>query len=108
MHLFCKCEKVKTLWRNLKKWLYYSCFVELDLSDHSIILNDYKGPFPDMINTIVLVTKYYVYSQHMQKKELNFIGFIKCTEKYKRIEYIVAKRSKNIKKHNNKWHMYDT
>ena len=39
IHLFCKCEKVKNIiWKPLKKWLYYFCFLDFNHEEQDIII----------------------------------------------------------------------
>ena len=107
MHLFVTCDQVQKLWKSLFRWLDYFCYVNLDIEPVSIIFNCYKVSFSDMINTIVLITKYYVYAQRTLGNKLNFKELIAQISQYKRIEEISARSSGKSEKHDKKWHMYN-
>ena len=63
MHLFVHCSHVVNLWKSLESWIYYSMRKRLIFSQEDIILgylyND-NNYYP--INTIIAVTKSYIFS----------------------------------------------
>ena len=63
LHLFCKCPVIQSkVWQPLAKWLDYFCYIHLEINDAFVIIfNKYKGSFPLMVNTIVLIAKHYIY-----------------------------------------------
>ena len=64
VHLFVSCKTVvKKVWKPLLTWLNYFCFIELPLDKYQILLNHYKDSFKDMVNTIILITKHYIYAK---------------------------------------------
>ena len=71
LHLFVKCKEVrKKMWVPLRRWLDYYCYLELpDLADE-IMLNNYKGPYGLLVNTIVLITKQYIYAKRCLQQAL--------------------------------------
>ena len=107
LHLFVECSHVIKIWSMLKKWLYHFCFVEIAIDPVQILLNKYKEAFTDMVNTIILITKYYIYTQRSFKHQLSFRDVISYISKYKRIEFMAAKKTGKISHHLKKWHMYD-
>ena len=74
---------------------------QLDL--RVVILNNYKGSQKDLINTIILIAKQYIYSCTCTEKRLEF------TVLYKKIldtfysELQIALERDNVKAHNKKW-----
>ena len=105
IHLLVLCPKVRKIWNVLKKWLYYFCNIKLEIETEQIVLNRYKESFQRMVNTIILIVKYYIYVQKVAGNHLSFLDVVKYIEKYKRIEYLIARRSNTVKKHD-KWLMY--
>ena len=67
------------------------------------MLTNYVGYQSLLINTLILVTKYYIYSSKCQRKQLNFNTLIARVEHYKKIEYIIALRKNKLVKHQLKW-----
>ena len=107
IHLFCECKHVVQIWKTLAKWLKYFCMIDLEPTKYVIILNVYKDSFPDMVNTILLITKYYIYVQRCLKNSLSFTGVLQSIQKYKRIEEMSAVILQKSKKIKTKWQMYD-
>ena len=48
---------------NHVKWIDYFCALRIDLEPYSLMFNTHKDSFRDLINTPILLTKYYVYIQ---------------------------------------------
>ena len=107
VHLLVKCPESEKMWKALSKWLKYFCNIDFSPDVYTIVMNDYKDSFKDMINCIILVTKYYIYVQRCLRNRLKFTEVIQAITKYKNIEKKVAHKLKLTDKHNNKWHMYD-
>ena len=97
-HIFVRCTVVKRFWECLKRWLYHFCFLPVEFNDREIILNEYKDSFPDLVNTLILIAKYYIYAQKCLKKPINFHQYIGRVVKFKKIEFEVAKKRKQIVK----------
>ena len=66
----------------------------------------YKDSFAPMVNTIILIVKYYIYKQRATDKTISFVGVIQEIAKYKRIEELAVKIF-HVNKHKDKWLMYD-
>ena len=107
LHLFVECVKVNHILKLLKRWLYHFCFIQFDLEAYVIIFNAYKDAFPNLVNTIILIAKYYIFVQKVKSDELSFQALICSISKYKRIEEIIAIRSGKLNKHRKKWKMYE-
>ena len=109
LHLFCKCSIVRQKrWVPLTRWLDYFCFAEVDIEDpYAMLFNRFKGCFANMINTILLIAKYYIYVKRCLKEDLRFIELTTMITQYKNIEAYIAKKNQKSKNHNQKWLMYD-
>ena len=108
VHLFVNCQKVRSiLWYPLSKWLSYFCNIDLDIDEYKIIFNQYKDSFPAMVNTIILITKHYIYVKRCLQDRLHFVELIQTISDYKNLESIIAYRNQKSKKHKAKWLMYD-
>ena len=106
-HLFVNCIKVKKLWQALAKWLNYFCFIPFTVEPYPVIFNDYKCEYADMVNTIVLLTKHYIYVQKCYNEPLSFVGFIRKITQYKNMEIFNSKKHGNILKVQYKWCMFE-
>ena len=90
-HLMWDCEKVQTLWSNVKEICVHMGVVEEDdinLSYPNVILNSVTPDPRNVCNLIVLCAKQYIYSRKCLKEPINVFEFkktvvnIKCSEKY--------------------------
>ena len=68
LHLFIQCKIVRKLWKGLIDWLYPFCYIQLDIDPFEILFNKYKDSFAILVNTILLITKQYIYT-HKCKSE---------------------------------------
>ena len=107
LHLFYKCAIVNKIWKCLQKWLYYYCYVELNLDPYEIMFNKYKDSFPGMVNTIILIMKHYIFRSKCLKEKLEFVKLITYISEIKSLEYMAAKGCKKLLKCYEKWLMYD-
>ena len=108
LHLFCKCEYVlQKIWYPLKRWLDYFCFIPITIEPYEIIFNEYKGEFDELVNTIILTTKYFIYSRKCMNENLHFQELMSVIAQTKQIEKLAAKRTKTYDKYEKKWLMYD-
>ena len=98
LHIFVHCKVVIKFWGLLFKWLYHFCFIPIKIEPQAIIFNNYKTAFSDLINSIVLITKHYIYVQRCLGKELKFIELIQKISFYKKIEHLAARGTKKLEK----------
>ena len=108
LHLFVQCKYVqRTIWRPLMKWLYYFCNIDFVPEADVIIPLNYKDSFPNMVNTIILIAKQYIFSTRCLEKVMNFTTLVTKISTYKKLEELSAQKRNNLKVHNAKWLMYD-
>ena len=74
MCYFCNQKLQKKIWSSLKRWLSYLLRVNIEFNREIAILNDYTGTCADLIKTIILITKQYIYATKYLKKDLIFIN----------------------------------
>ena len=63
IHIFCNCEISKQLWKEVEKWITHATCIPIKFSPEEILFG-YLNPdnfYP--INTIVLVTKTYIFTK---------------------------------------------
>ena len=107
VHMFINCKIIKRLWSALQKWLDYYCFIKLERVSYDLILNRYRDSFAPMVNTIILITKQYIYRCKCQETDPRFPELISGISWYKSIEKMAALKHNKLKQHNDKWSMYD-
>ena len=106
-HLFYECEYVMKLWLKLSKWLDYFCYIQFVPDYYEIIFNRYKDAFKALVNTVILITKQYIYAAKCQKNKLSITELLKCINMYRHLEKINAKRQRTLRQFQNKWAIYD-
>ena len=107
LHLFVHCKHVKKLWDALAKWLNNFCFIQVNFSEVIVIFNEYKEEFADLVNTICLIVKYFIYVQKCYNQLPTFPAMIQAITQYKCIEMKAAYKIGIAKKIKHKWCMYD-
>ena len=99
MHVLYKCSKAKTLWEKLKKWCKYVLDIDMKIDQRIVILNDYKGAQSWLINTVILVTKQYLYASYCLNENPNFMVLIsKIVELYRAEKELAGNNKKHVKK----------
>ena len=109
LHLFVKCEIVrKSIWKPLIRWLDYYCYIEFTSDPLDILFCTFKGLFAKLVNTVILIAKYYIYVKKCLEQKLILIELITEITNFKKLEkYIATKNLKLLKNHEKKWQMYD-
>ena len=97
---------VRKIWIPLKRWLYNFCFITLELDPYEIIFNKYRDSFPDLVNTILTLTKQFIYATRCLNKLLNFLQLMHKVQEHRQIEHIIARKNRNIPKFEAKWSIY--
>ena len=102
-HLFYLCNIVKQLWKRLSEWL----LPELDVSNIfnlKYILFGYDADHReiDLINTLILLTKRYIYVSRCLKSGLSLHSLLHFIHSYKQIESNVTNLD-NKNKYIQKW-----
>ena len=96
IHLFITCTHTHKMWVALKKWLDHFCFLQLDIEPFDLIFNMYKNEFKQMVNTLILIMKYYIYVKKIHGHKPNFSELLCQISKYKRIEERKQGKKKNM------------
>ena len=60
-----------------------------------------------MVNTIILITKQFIYVKRCLKQNLQFVELAMVINRMKNVEAYIAKKNGTMNKHNKKWLMYD-
>ena len=74
IHMLWECNKVKEIWKYLERWLSYMLQIPVTLNMVNVICNNIKGPWADLINTVVLIAKQYIYATKCTKADLSFLS----------------------------------
>ena len=107
VHLFFSCEIIRKIWSALSKWLRYFCYIDLEIDESQLLLNLYKDSFKNMTNTIILITKQYIYRCKCYKSKPIFQELIAEITHYKKIEKYIAVKKNKVNNFKKKWLMYD-
>ena len=102
-HLFFRCEFSTRLWAERQKWS--SRTITLPQLSEKIV---YLGWFSNdrqtiLINHILLLYKYFLYSRRNDRGKVNFSAFKLYIRYVVKIEESIAKKKKNLTAHLSKW-----
>ena len=103
LHILWECRKAHKLWRNLEKWSNYMMKIKLVISCQELIFNNYKGSQRQMVNTLTLIGKQYLYACTCMKEEPRFSVYLSKVTSVYYAEKQLAYQSGKIRKHERKW-----
>ena len=103
-HLFVDCRKVQIIWNNVIEH-FLQPFGVSHLTKKEIVLGfDTKDHQNNVINHIILETKYYIYLSKLEKCMPNFCRLKNRMKITENIEQQIATKNDQIIKHTYKWH----
>lgn len=104
-HLFWYCPVIADIWKNLFKWIKYICKFDIveDIDIETIIFCNYKGRHKWFVNTVLLITKQYIYRQKCMGKAAKIIEVLTMLHDSERTEAEIAKAKNLYHKHCKKW-----
>lgn len=103
LHLFYSCTKVKQIWKALKRWVKHFYSLEITFSAANILLLRYKGRMSKLINTLFLITRFYIYRCKAQNSRLNFSDLAVDFVRHKNIEKHIAYKNDKLYRYARKW-----
>ena len=80
--------------------------IDRELSHREIILCNYEGQQKDLINTIILIFKQYIYASKCKQSPPQFLAALTNVVDYQRIEYRIALKTKKVQNHKRKWNAF--
>ena len=103
-HLFLKCEFSARLWAETQRWCSPAIALP-QLTEKIVYLGWFSNaPQTILINHILLLYKYFLYSKRNRKEETEFLMLFKFYIRYiVKIEERIAKRKNNLNAHFSKW-----
>lgn len=103
VYLFIDCCETKKIWKALCKWLQYFHSIKVSFTKEQIIFSNNKARSAKLINSITLITKFYIYKAKTLKKKPIFTELIMDVNRLKCTELYIAKRQDNLYKFARKW-----
>ena len=102
-HLFLRCEFSTRLWAETQKWSNLTMTVPL-LSEKIVYLGWFSNDTQTiLINHILILYKYFLYSRSNDKGKVNFSAFKLYIRYVVKIEESIEKRKRNLTAHFSKW-----
>ena len=89
----------------MQRWVTYILKLQapLVLTPEIVICNNYKGLYGDLINTLILITKQYIYATKCLKERLSSINLVQRFYKTQSLERIISLRNNKEAKFMAKW-----
>ena len=103
-HLLFSCRKSSEFWKFVLPWLRDDG-IRIDILKETDLIFGKFDSVDDfiIINHMLLLGKYYIYSMRCQKKLPNLSGFIARTRHIYNIELYIAREKNKLDKHLKKW-----
>ena len=105
IHLFFDCPVVKSFWRNLETFINSKCFdIRLTLSAKTAIFG--CKTYCDVLNTILIMAKYYIFKNKEKSQSLHIDIFKKYIVKRYQTEKYIAVKNMNNEAFNKNWVLF--
>ncbi len=91
IHLFYKCEKIQTFWRDVKRWIQKETHTYINFTSSEILFS-----IPLLFDLFLITAKMHIYY-------CKFNGFIRRVNNIKYIEKYIAVKNYKIQVYNQKW-----
>ena len=102
-HIIIHCKYSKKLWKDIKE----KCSSQLslpDLTEEIVYLGWFsKGPKSQLVNFIILLYKYYLYTVRKDVSKVCLSAFKWYVNYTQTIEKVIVKKNGRIEKHLSKW-----
>ena len=103
-HLLFSCAKSSEFWKSVLSWLRDNGIRIDTLKEADLIFGKFDSVDDFIIiNHMLLLGKYYIYSMRCQKNLSNLSGFIARTRRIYSIELHIARENNKVDKHFKKW-----
>ena len=102
-HFFWHCQTAQFIWQNVETWVKQKTNRNITFTlENTMFCDTVKKPI-DCVNTIVLITKQYLYSARCLKQIPNFDILKQKIINIHNIEKYIAVSNDKLKKHNKRW-----
>ena len=81
----------------------YLCAINVTANEENILLNSYSNNKKSLINTLVIITKQYIYSSKCRETELNFYDCMTKISDWYNVEKYLCENEKQYHKVTTKW-----
>ena len=107
-HLFLQCPVSITIWNSFEQWWLRATNQRLSLTNSEIIFGFHvKSPLNSLKNTLILVTKQYIYSCRCRNLIPCIHTLISRFSYTQKVEKIIALNKNKIHVHNKKWQILE-
>ena len=104
VHLFCECPKIITLWENITTWIRNKLNITITLSSLEIILGyQHRNNYMKPLNTIILVTKAYIFWCTQKNKDPIIADLLTRIETTYTEQNTIALKTNKINEFNKAW-----
>ena len=105
-HLFIECALAYTFWKMFKTWWKYKTKKEIHLQAaqilYGILQSSENG---NLINHLLIIAKYYIFSSYVQNEHFTFVGFLRETYNRYKLENEIAIKHQKQDVFNKKWNV---
>ena len=106
IHLLWECDITKLFWKKLQQWLKYTCKIDVNITVITMITNKFDGKHKEFIDTVILITKQYVYACKCLQEKPNVVTVAERIFRMYIAEKAIALQSNKMIKFEKKWKEY--
>jgi hypothetical protein len=100
LHCLYLCSESQKIWSSLKSWLFLSFNINLRISAENIILGALEAQEPIVVNTIIIIAKYVIFTSASKNTKPSFVQIKQKIKKYSEEQVLLG----NVEK----WHNFTT
>ena len=102
-HLRCSFKISPIFWKHVLSWLRDNNIIVENFKEEDIIFGKFDVGDDFLVNHILFLGTYYIYSKKFQKGMLSLQGFIARTRRVYNIELYIARKGGTLNKDLSKW-----
>ena len=103
MHLLWDCITTKHIWKALTKYISNASQEQVKFTVQETLFSMYAGKHHEVINTMILIGKQYLYAKHCMNERPTFLGLLMKIKDYKDLEYLTHLKLNTSPKYYKKW-----
>ena len=103
IHLLYNCPMILPLWERLSTWTNYFLQIDIIFSMDIVFLNNYRGKQKEIINSMIIVMKQYIYACKCKESIPTFGNFVTKLSHWYFVEKDIAYKDNKVDKFHKKW-----
>lgn len=104
LHYFVECSEVMRFWKRLENWWNSTTGINIICTQKHIIFGIfYDNIYYSHINYVLLIGKWYIYRQNLNKRPICFYNFLKHLKRRLEIEECICRKNNSSHTYHTRW-----